>query len=251
MAACAAAVTALVLTACLPGGGGSEGRSGSSSSASSSESSVPSTPAGEGEGDEVEESFTAPDQREITAAEATKALPTRADMPDQTYQQDISEQTPSTRTYDPTTCAAVEFASESARSFRDKHRTTDEYARFQQPRADGGRFVGVWISSHDLPYPLAYFDEAGAALAECGEYTSTSESGTDFSHETELIPAPTVGERAFAVRIAGDRVNTDRFYVRSGHNLITVMQQTPKDAPFDERLLAKHAQDVLDDLSHS
>lgn len=244
MAVCAAVVTALTLTACLPGDGGSEGAAESTSPSSSAE---PSTPTDEGEGGGGTEHFTAPEQRQVTAEQATKALPARSDMPDKTYLQDISEQTPSTRTYAPEQCAAVELASESARSFQEKHRTTREYARFQQPSADGGRFLGVWISSHDLPYPLAYFDEAGAALGECGEYTATSESGTDWSYETETIPAPTVGERSFAVRIAGDRVNTDRLYVRSGHNLITVVRYTD-DTSYDERLLKRYATTVITDL---
>lgn len=246
LAACAAAAaTALALTACLPGDDGSDRASGSDSSSSSSE------PGSESEGGQTEESFTAPEQRELTPAEAKKVLPTQEDMPDRTYLQDGSEemsQTSGRWTYDPPACAAVEFATESARSFRDKQRTAYEYARFKQPQSAGGKFLGAWVSSYDEPFPLAYFDQAGENLGTCKEFNRTSPRGNDFHSGTTAIPAPPLGERAFSVRLVGDRFNTDRLHVRSGHNLITIMQQTPSKEPFDERPLEKHAQSVLDDL---
>ena len=253
-AACAAAaLSALVLSACLPGDGGDEESTGGATSSSSTKA-EPSGGTGEGGGDaptpyEADE-FTEPQQRELTSQEAKKALPTRADMPDKNYVKDISDQDGEPWTYDPKECAAVEFASESARSFSDKHRSVREYARFGQSQADGGKFLGVWLHSYDEPYPLAYFDEAGKSLSECGKFTSISPRGHEFPKKTQAISAPQVddAERTFAVRIIGGRVNTDRLYVRSGHNQITVMQQTPSDEPFDERLLTKHAEAVLADL---
>ena len=254
-AACAAAaLSALVLSACLPGDGGDEESTGGATSSSSTEA-EPSGGTGEGGGDaptpyEADE-FTEPQQRELTSKEAKAALPTVKDMPDKHYKQDVSDNgTSDPYTYDPKKCAAIEFASDGAVAFADEHRTTLEYARFFQPRSAGGDFLGVWIHSYDEPYPLAYFDEAGSALSSCAEFVATSPKGHDFGRKTQAISAPTIdgAERVFAVRIVGDRVNTDRLYVRSGHNRIVVMQQRAGDEPFDERLLTKHAKAVLADL---
>lgn len=255
----AAAASALALTACLPGSSGSEESSGSSSSSSDdADSDSSGDPADNGDGptpyeaDETE-TFDEPQQRELTAKEAERALPTREDMPDESYVQDVSEQRTERWTYDPPECAAVELATASATSFTAKHRTTREYARFSQSQVDGNGFLGVWISSHAAPYPLAYFDEAGESLAECAEFTTISPQGHEFPKKTQAISAPRVEgtERVFAVRIIGSSSNTDRLYARSGRNLITVMQTSAKGAPFDERLLTKHAQAVIDDLKKS
>lgn len=226
-------LSTILLTACLPGGGEDpESPTGSSSSSSSS----------------TTESFDEPEQRELTAGRAQGALPTRADMPDETWQVDTSTFPDERPTYDPAECAAVELSSPGARSFEDKHRTVDEAARFSRSEADGDGIIAVYVESYAEPYPLAYFDEAGEALADCAEFTRTQ---GDFDSESTAtgISLPLLGERSYGVRIGSTFDHrTDRLYVRSGHNVITVMRQSSKDDPYDERLLEKYARSVLTDL---
>ena len=49
------------------------------------------------------------------------------------------------------------------------------------------------------------------------------------------------------MRISNHDYHVDRLFVRSGHNLITVMILT-RDDDYDERLLEQYAQGVLTDL---
>lgn len=242
---CAAAAAALTLTACLPGDNGGEESSTSGSSTGSE--------GGEGSGDggatpyeATEESFAEPEQHQLTKAEAKKALPTRGDMPDKTWLTDTSTFSDSEETYDPKECAALEFDSASARAFRDTHRKVDESARFSQYQGDGGGIIATYVESHSTPYPLAYFDEAGESLSSCSEYT-ISRDGHTTTNEASAIPPPSLGERSFGVRISNHDYHVDRLFVRSGHNLITVMILT-RDDDYDERLLEKYAQGVLTDL---
>jgi len=241
LSACAAAASALALTACLPGGDGS--REGSSSSSSSS-SPEPSDSASTDEGGASEESFDAPEQRQLDAATAKKALPTAADLPDTTWRKISWSSDDSEVTYDPAACAAINFTSASADSYRDKHRTVEEFSVFSQ--SGGNDLLYVSVESFDTPYPLAYFDEAGQDVAECGEYTSAAADGAEATYRASPVPPPSLGERSFGVRVAGAD-NQDFLYVRSGHTLVTVMRVTDDDT-YDERLLQKSAESVLDDL---
>lgn len=255
--ACAAATTAAIaLTACTSGGeapGESPSTSPATSPSADSGGDDGSTP---GEGGptpyEADESFDEPQQQELTAARAKKALPSRGDMPDRTWLTDISTFSDTPRVYDPAECAAIELNTPSARSFEKKHRSVEEAARFSQSDADGDGIIAVYVESFSQPYPLAYFDEAGEALASCGKF-SWSKDGHSSSNTASSISLPLLGDRSFGVRIGSAEFDhrTDRLYVRSGHNLITVMRQSSKDDPYDERLLDKYAQAVLDNLEKS
>lgn len=236
-AACSVAlVTPFALAACLPGSGDPERTSGSSSSSSSSSSTTT-------------ETFDEPQQRELTTAEAKAALPTRADMPDPTWKVDGSTFSDSPVTYEPDECAAVELNTRDARTFEEKNRRVDAAARFSRSDADGDGIIAVFVESYAQPYPLAYFDEAGEELADCGEFSRTQSKFTSESTATG-ISLPLLGERSYGVRIGSHTFDhrTDRLYVRSGHNVITVMRQSSKDDPYDERLLEKYARAVLADL---
>lgn len=228
-------MVAVLLTACLPGRADPERTSGSGSSSSTSSSSTI-------------ESFDEPQQRELTAAQAKGALPTREDMPDSTWKVDTSTFSDAAPTYEPAECAAVELNSTDARTFEEKHRKVDEAARFSRSKADGDGIIAVFVESYAQPYPLAYFDEAGEELADCGEFSKTQANFTSESTATS-ISLPLLGERSYGVRIGSTFDHrTDRLYVRSGHNIITVMRQSSKDDPYDERLLEKYARAVLADL---
>lgn len=105
----------------------------------------------------------------------------------------------------------------------------------------------VSLESFDTPYPLAYFDEAGESIGSCSKYTVGEES--DVTYGASPVPAPPLGERSLGVRLTGYREdgNIDLLYVRSGHNLVTVVRYTD-DKTYDERLLKRYATDVLTDL---
>lgn len=225
-----ALTVALALGACLPADG--EGSSPSSSSGGSAGSST--------------ESFDEPHQRELTKERARSALPTLEDAPEG-YLPNRSSST-AEWTFDPESCAAVELDSPSARAFHEKHRTVHEHAAFSRDGTNS--YIGVWLSSHDEPYPLAYFDDAGEMLSECERYTKTDDTGFSMTTETTTLSAPHVdgADRVLAVRLKGRSANTDRLYVRSGHNRILVTQQSSSGDPFDERLLTEHAHAVIDDL---
>lgn len=234
--ACSGLLAILTLTACLPGGGDPERTSGSGSSSSSSS------------GSSTTASFDEPQQRELTAGRAKRALPTREDMPDETWQVDTTTFSDDPSTYEPAECAAVELSSTDARAFEGKHRTVEEDARFSRSEADGDGIIAVYVESYAQPYPLAYFDEAGEELADCDEFSKTQSNFTSESTAAS-ISLPLLGERSYGVRIGSTHDHrTDRLYVRSGHNVITVMRQSSKDDPYDERLLEKYARAVLADL---
>ena len=240
----AAAAATLTLTACLPESAGEEGPTSGSNNGSGGEEA--SGDGGETPYESSEESFDEPEQRQLTRAEAKKALPSRRDMPDKTWLTDTSTFSDREETYDPEECAALEFDSASANGFRDKHRKVNESARFSQYRDDGGGIIATYVESHTTPYPLAYFDAAGESLASCSEYT-ISRGGHETTNEASARAPPSLGERACGVRISNHDYHVDRLFVRSGHNLVTVMTLTHDD-DYDERLLEQYAQGVLTDL---
>ena len=242
---CAAALT---LTACLPGDDGPDEHAGSSSPSSSSESeSGRGSPTSPSSSEAVpEESFDAPEQQEVDKATAKKALTTAKDVPDKTWRLINWRANESASTYDPKKCAAIEFTSDSAESYQDKHRTTYEYVHYSD-KTSSGDMLHVSLESFDTPYPLAYFDQAGQSVSACSKYTvSSGETTSEYS--ASPVPAPPLGERSLGVRITGVHDdNVDLLYVRSGHNLITVVRYTD-DTSYDERLLKRYATTVITDL---
>lgn len=244
MSVCAAAcAAALTLTACLPG----EGGSGSSSSSSSSETTTPDEGTTSPSSSEPEESFDAPEQQEVDATTAKKALPAAQDVPDKSWSLTNWGIDESAINYDPDECAAVDFKTDSAEAYRAKHRTTHEYSHFSQ-KGPGGNMLHVSLESFDTPYPLAYFDEAGESIGGCSTYTMSG-GGASATYGASPVPAPPLGERSLGVRItaSGGGDNIDLLYVRSGHNLVTVIRYTDDDS-YDERLLKKYATSVITDL---
>lgn len=240
LTACAAAVSALLLLGgCLPGGDPGEGRSESSSTTSGSES----------EGSETEE-LVKPEQQQVDAPTAKRALPSRSDMPDKTWMRDISESS-EIPAYSPKECAATRLSSDAVQDFKKKHRTVEQAARFSQAERDGGRIMAVFIESYDRPFPISYFDEAGKSMAQCERFTQTYKGSEPTAITASAIATPALGDRSFGIRVTTPRVKpVDRLYVRSGHNLIIVMYLGQKDS-LDVDLLEKRAQDVLDGLKKS
>lgn len=195
------------------------------------------------------EALDRPEQQQIDKATARKALPTRADMPSKDWLVDISPASTYEPTYDPAECADVELAGSDAKTFRDEHRKVNEKARFSREKVNGGGIIATYVESHDEPYPHSIFDDAGAAIASCDDYTESKNAGPDSSYSAKAVSAPQIGDQTLAVRITSRDHDfyVDRMYVRSGHNLITVMT-LGYDKDYDGKLMQDYAQGILDDL---
>lgn len=195
------------------------------------------------------EALDRPEQQQIDKATARKALPTRADMPSKAWLVDISPASTYEATYDPAKCADIELAGSPAKKFREEHRKVNEKARFSRERVNGGGIIATYVESYDEPYPTSIFDDAGAAIATCDEYTESNPSGPDSGYSAKAVTAPQLGDQTLAVRITSRRhaFYVDRMYVRSGHNLITVMV-LDYDKDYDGKLMQEYAQGILDDL---
>lgn len=234
---CAAALCgSFLIGACLPGGGSAD------KTRSTSPSSTLEPTSEDGEGGETE-TFDAPEQQEVDRRTARRALPTASDLPGTGWRKITWAHSDTTSTYDPPECAALGFGSESAESYREKHRSVSESAAFSRSGAGDGGMVEVYLESYGTPYPLAYFDEAGESLTACAEYTV----GGDVTYTASAIPPPLLGERAFGVRISAAGRHRDLLFVRSGHNLIHVAHTTTAET-YDERFLEKYAEGALEEL---
>lgn len=189
-----------------------------------------------------------PEQQEIDASTARRALPTLDDMPDRTWHVDTSVFGTHRSVYEPAACASVEFDSADVRRFVADHRTVDESARFSQDQADGGLIIAAYVASYDEPYPLSFFDDAGEQVSGCTDYTRSRNVGETRS-SARAITVPQLGDRSFGVRLQSLDYDhsVDRLYVRSGHNVITVMVLSREDS-YDGKLMTEYAQGVLDDL---
>lgn len=195
------------------------------------------------------EALDRPEQQQIDKATARKALPTRADMPSKAWLVDISPASTYEPTYDPAECADVELGGSDAEKFRDEHRKVNEKARFSREKVNGGGIIATYVESYDEPYPHSIFDDAGAAIASCDDYTESNSAGPDSSYSAKAVSAPQIGDQTLAVRITSRDHDfyVDRMYVRSGHNLITVMT-LGYDKDYDGKLMQDYAQGILDDL---
>ncbi|KRE38812.1 hypothetical protein ASG73_00085 [Janibacter sp. Soil728] len=194
------------------------------------------------------ETLDRPEQQQVDAATAKAALPTLEDMPDDGWAIDISTFGDDPVTYDPAVCADVELDSQEARTFEDQHRKVNEAARFSTPQSHGGLITATYVESFDAPYPTSLLDAAGEHVTDCATYTWTKNASSSTRH-VKAISVPALGDRSFGLRLSSGESEsyTDRLYVRSGHNLITVMTLS-KEETYDGTLMTKYAQDILDKL---
>ncbi|MDN5717408.1 MAG: hypothetical protein L0G89_09250 [Janibacter sp.] len=232
----AAAVLALGLTAC--------GESSPSTPAPATVT-VTQTPTPQGS--------TGPEHEQLTTAQIRAALPTARDVPD-VFRLDargFDTSSVSTRTTDPASCLALYMTTDDQQDFTKDHGVADGGVRFTRNAKEPGSpsiSVGVW--SHDETYPRRFFDEAGAALGECTEFSSSSSEGAAAAEwKAAAIPTPTLGDQSFGVRIGSGDIDLaiDYLWVRSGRNLIHVRMLTSQRVNNDDQLKAT-AQGVLDAL---
>lgn len=196
---------------------------------------------------------TGPEHEQLTTAQIRAALPTARDVPD-VFRLDargFDTSSVSTRTTDPASCLALYMTTDDQQDFTKDHGVADGGVRFtRNPEEPGSPSISVGVWSHDEAYPRRFFDEAGAALGECTEFSSSSSEGAAAAEwKAAAIPTPTLGDQSFGVRIGSGDIDLaiDYLWVRSGHNLITVRMRTGYTQDNDKRL-TKYAQGVLDDL---
>ena len=241
LAPIAALSLALTLAAC-----------GDSDDPPPTETSTAASPQGDGgeSGEEAkqEENLDKPEQQQIDSATAKAALPTVEDMPGDGWGIDVSTFSTDPPKYDPAGCAAVELDNDEDRAFTKDHRKVKENIRFSRSNGDNLEITAVYIDSYDEPYPLSVFDAAGEQVTSCESYRWQRGNG-DTTRHVKPLSTPAVGDRAFAVRLTSDGSPgaTDRLYVRSGHNVLTIMGEGDDDGS-DGTLLADIAQDILDEL---
>lgn len=177
------------------------------------------------------------------------ALPNPKDMPDKTWRNNNTGLLSFTTGYEPDKCAGVTLASGATKGFADDHQLIRASAHYAQKDSDGGDSIDIHLESHDEPYPLEFFDDAGSRLAECPEYTQTFTNDPSRTYTTSSVATPTLGERTFGVRLeTPEGLKQDHLYVRSGHNLVVVILTT--EGGYDERMLQKYARFVLDNLGN-
>lgn len=197
------------------------------------------------------ESLDKPEQQQIDAATAKKALPVLEDMPDK-WVVNVTPPDTHTSTYDPSVCADVEMDSAEARAFNDEHRKVRETVHFSENKLGVDDHVFATVSSYDQPYPLSFFDKAGEHVTDCSTYTDTRNDRAS-TWKTRAINAPMLGDRSFGVRYQPTSVegrNIDVLSVRSGKNLIEVTLTT-HNGTYDDKRLSTYAQDILDTLKKS
>lgn len=218
-----------------------------SATPSSSTVTVTSTPVAEAE------ELTAPEQQEKTAKELAAALPTLKEAP-RGFIVDpggYDANRKSRATADPEECLAVYLDGAEQRAWSREHRSTADGVRYTQK--NGGinpPSISVAVTTYDEPYPTRFFDEAGAALADCTKFThQLTPDGNTNTYTAQNISTPVVGDRAFGVRVGDPDVDMgiDHLWVRSGHNLISVRMITGFRAN-NEEILEEYATGVLEDL---
>lgn len=190
-----------------------------------------------------------PEQQQVDATQAKAALPKATDLTGSGWATSVLINHGSKTTYEPAVCADVEFDSQEAHAVADEHRTVREEARYQRQHNGDTEITATYLSSHDQPYPLSILDAAGQHVTDCASYSWTS---SGFSSERRVVPisTPQLGDRSFGLRLSSGEAGgsyVDRLYVRSGHNLITVMVSTHNEK-YDGTLMTKYAQDILDRL---
>ncbi|QBF47342.1 hypothetical protein [Janibacter limosus] len=192
-----------------------------------------------------------PEQRRLTAAEVKAALPGKDEGPYPASDREIDPTRQSTAVTDPESCLALELDTPEMRTFKKEHMVAGGGQIYLQPQDFAAPQMSVTLWSHDEVYPQRFFDEAGAALAECGTLAS-GDSPDDSLNDLQAtsIPTPAMGDQSFGVRIGREEFDmaVDYLWVRSGHNLISVRMRTGYTQSNDKRL-ATYAQGVLDELA--
>lgn len=195
------------------------------------------------------EALERPEQQQVDVATARAALPTLEDLP-KGWVVNESPVSHAERTYDPPECAAVEFRSAEAQTFKKAHLEVEERVAYSEWTQDVAAQLAVTLYSFSEPFPTTLLDLAGERLGDCSAYERTID-GEERSWATQALTTPTVGDRALGIRYTADadgagRV-TDELTVRSGHNLI-VVKYLPTTTTYDDQALQDYAQDVLDRL---
>lgn len=200
------------------------------------------------------EEASAPEQQELTAAQITKALPTKEEAPDG-FPEDPSGFTTkgvSKVTTDPTSCLALYLDTPKMRTFEKEHLSEADGVRYTQAGDAAGRpSISVAIWTYDDPYPQAFVDEAGASMSECTTFDKIDEPGDEPAKQSaKTITTPTVGDQSFGVRIGYPDIDIaiDYLWIRSGHNLINVRMLTGFRQDNAE-ILEKYGKGVLEDLA--
>lgn len=192
-----------------------------------------------------------PEQRELTAKEIAKALPATDAGPYPADPQGFDADKASTREADPESCLAIYLDTPTMRTFATDHRTAGKGILYTRPQKQAAPALSVAVWTHDVPYPQEFFDEAGAALAECATHDSAATPDNLMgAWQASSIPTQTLGDQSFGVRIGRPEFDmaVDYLWVRSGHNLISVRMRSGYSQNNDTRL-GKYAQGVLEDLS--
>ncbi|KRE38815.1 hypothetical protein ASG73_00100 [Janibacter sp. Soil728] len=192
-----------------------------------------------------------PEQRQLTAKEVTAALPGKDEGPYPASDREFDPNARSTAATDPEPCLALVLDTPEMRTFKQEHMVAGGGQIYLQPQDFAAPQMAVILWSHDEVYPKRFFDEAGAALAECTTHASADSPDDAMGDDWQAtsIPTPAMGDQSFGVRIGREQFDMaiDYLWVRSGHNLITVRMRTGYTQSNDKRL-AKYAQGVLDEL---
>lgn len=244
-----APVVALTLTGLLAacgGGGGSGERSGAGPEAST----VTVTETAPTEGTDR------PEQRQLTTAQITRALPTIDEAPDG-FEPDpggFDANRAPTRSTDPDVCRTIYLDTDEMRAWGKQHRRAAEGVRYTQAGDAAGRpSVSIYIVSYDEPVPKEHLDEAGATLGTCATFSEQISEGGRWTEKTASnISAPVVGDQSYAARVGLTELDltVDHLWVRSGHNLISIRVLTGKGR-LSDRTLEDLAEGVLEDLKTS
>lgn len=193
-----------------------------------------------------------PEQRRLTATEVTAALPGKDEGPYPASDREVDPTRRSTAVTDPESCLALELDTPEMRAFKKEHMVAGGGQIYLQPQDFAAPQMSVTLWSHDEVYPKRFFDEAGAALAECTTYATADAPDDTMGDDWQAtsIPTPAMGDQSFGVRIGREQFDmaVDYLWVRSGRNLISVRMRTGYTQSNDKRL-AKYAQGVLDELA--
>lgn len=194
-----------------------------------------------------------PEQRQLTEDEIMAALPSEDEAPRgfRIDKRGFDTTTVSQRTTDPESCLALYMSTQEQRDFTKEHGGDSGAIRFSsRPGEPGSPGISIAIWSFDEPFPQKFFDQAGAALAECQDHTTQiSPDDSPGEWQADAIPTPTVGDQSFGVRIGRPDVDLaiDYMWVRSGHNLIHARMITGYRQSNDQRL-QKYTQGIVDEL---
>ncbi|WP_346008059.1 hypothetical protein [Janibacter terrae] len=125
----------------------------------------------------------------------------------------------------------------------------------QPPPGTQRRHVAVWAYSYDEPYPVRLFDEAGAEVADCSQFSIVQrDTGNSSAYEADALTFPALGDRTLALRLTihqtMETLTMDFVAVKVGHNTFTVVNGTYNGTP-DTALTERTARATLDGLEEA